>query len=165
MNIILNGKTKAEYETQFLQYLVFARDVQIPEKKYTIHDAMGEGSTSILPLSGGIDLKWADMSLHESSTIRSVVDHFHSEFNFCLESGGNIEINGKTIDGCVTAGRVQFICQDNAKGGAYFPQGQRIRQLSIELGPRFWERMEIEPGRRFNKSYFLSNYSVGGKSG
>ena len=157
MNIILNGKTKAEYETQFLQYLVFARDVQIPEKKYTIPDAMGEGSTSILPLSGGIDLKWADMSLHESSTIRSVVDHFHSEFNFCLESGGNIEINGKTIDGCVTAGRVQFICQDNAKGGAYFPQGQRIRQLSIELGPRFWERMEIEPGRRFNKSYFLKD--------
>jgi AraC-like DNA-binding protein len=104
------------------------------------------------------------MTFYESSTIRSVVDHFHSEFNFCLESGGNIEINGKTIDGCVTAGRVQFICQDNVKGGAYFPQDQRIRQLSIELNPPFWERIEIDPSRRFNRRCFLTDNVINIKS-
>jgi AraC-like DNA-binding protein len=134
------------------------------KKIYNIPDDVGKGSTSIIRLSGGVDLKWSDMSFHESLILHSVVNHFHSEFNFCLEGGGSIEINGKIIDGCATAGRVQFIYQDNAKGEAYFPQGQRIRQLSIELSPRFWERIEIEPSRRFDRHCFLTDNAISIKS-
>ena len=157
MNIILNGHTKTEYETQFLKQLNFARDIQIPEKKYNIPDSIGKGSISSLPLLNGIDLKWSDMTFHESLTMCSVVDHFHSEFNFCLEGGGNVEIDGKVIDGCMTAGRVQFTCVNYSKGAAYFPKGQRIRHLNIDLNHLFWERMEIDPNGRFNKKYFITD--------
>jgi AraC-like DNA-binding protein len=153
MNIVLNGSTKADYDAQFFQHLILERDVRRPEKQYAIPGNIGMGSTNTLQLSGGIVLKWSDMSFHETSTIQSVVEHFHSEFNFCIEGAGAIEIDGKAIDGCVTAGSVQFMCGNFANGEAYIPQNQNIRQLSIEMTPLFWERMGIDPNSRYNGKY------------
>jgi AraC-like DNA-binding protein len=163
MNIILDGSIKTEYEAQFLRRLASIEDACKYEEKYSIPVFLGEGSVHNVSL-GGIDLKWSDMLFYESSTINATVDFFHSEFNFCLEGGGSIEINGKEIEGCARAGDVQFICEHHAKGTAYFPAGQRIRNLNIELTPLFWERMEIEPGKRFGRDYFLENHTAGMRS-
>jgi AraC-like DNA-binding protein len=164
MTIILNGNTKTEYEAQFLRRLTLARDNCNFEETYHIPDHIGEGNVHNVSLLGGIDLKWSDMLFYESSTIDAVVDFSHSEFNFCLEGAGSIEINGKVFKECVSAENVQFLWEYHAKGAAYFPAGQRNRHLNIELTPLFWERMGIDPHKRYGKDYFIENRETGVKN-
>ena len=164
MNIILNEDTRTEYEAQFLRRLILARGNCNSEEAYHIPDHIGDGSVHNVSLLGGIDLKWSDMRFYKSSTIHATVDFFHSEFNLCLESCGTIEINGKEIEGCVNAGNVQFICEYHVKGTAYFPEGHRSRQLNIELASLFWERMGIDPRKRFGRDYFLEDHTAGVRS-
>jgi hypothetical protein len=164
MTIILNGNTRTEYETQFLRRLTLMRDNGNFEETYHIPDHIGEGSVHNVSLWGGIDLKWPDMLLYESSIINATVDFSHSEFNFCLEGARSIKINGKVFEECVSAENVQFIWEHHAKGAAYFPAGQRNRHLNIELAPLFCERMEIAPRKRFGGEYFLENRETGVRS-
>jgi hypothetical protein len=164
MTIILNGNTKTEYEAQFLRRLTLARDNCDYEETYHIPDHIGEGSGHNVSLLGGINLKWSDMLFYESLTLDAVIDFPHSEFNFCLEGAGSVEINGKVFEEGFSAENVQFLWEDHARGAAYFPAGQRNRHLNIDLTPLFFERIGIDPRKRYGRDYFIKNRETGVKS-
>lgn len=164
MELLLYSKSKAEFEEQFLRNLNPLQKASNPERVYLFPEEAGKGSFCCLPIMGGIELSWLDMTPQQTRDIRSEVQYFHSEFNYCIEASGMVEVNGRMLDGPVTAGRVQFVCGNCAVGIIQMPADKRIRQLSIELSPLFWQRMEIDPGRRFGRDFFELDDATGVKS-
>lgn len=164
MEILLSSNTKSKFEEQFLQNLSTLQKAPNPERVYTLPEDAGKGSCCCMPVAGGIELSWLDMTLLQTRNIRSEVRYFHSEFNYCIEASGMVEINGVLFDGPVTAGHVQFICGSSATSVVQMPENKRIRQLSIELSPLFWQHMEIDPDRRFGREFFMLDDVTGVKS-
>jgi hypothetical protein len=137
MELLLYSSSKAEFEEQFLRNLNPLPKASHPERVYSLSEETGKGSFCCLPIAGGIELSWLDMTPQQTRDIRSEMQYFHSEFNYCIEASGAIEVNGRLCDGPVTAGRVQFVCGSRAIGIVHMPADKRIRQLSIELSPVF----------------------------
>ncbi|HWQ80140.1 MAG TPA: AraC family transcriptional regulator [Anaerovoracaceae bacterium] len=164
MEILLYSNTESEFEAQFLRNLNPMQQAQGPERVCTLPEEKGKGSFCCLPLTGGVKLNWMDMTFRETQDIRSEARFFHSEFNYCIEGSGTIEINGMLFDGPVTSGHVQFMCGSHAVGVVQIPANKRIRQLSMELSPLFWQRMEIDPDRRFGRELFMLDDDTGVKS-
>lgn len=164
MEILLYSNSKSEFEEQFLRNLAALQKASNPEHIFTLPEEAGKGSVCWLPVAGGIELSWLDMTLLQTRDIRSEVHFFHSEFNYCIEASGAVEINGTLFDGPVTAGHVQFVCGSRATGIVQMPADKRIRQLSIELSSLFWQRMEIDPDTRFGREFFMLDDAAGVKS-
>lgn len=155
MEILLYSRTKSELEEQFLRNLKLVKNDRNPECVYALPGEAGEGYFSSLAMEGGIVLSSLDMTFRQTRNIRSEVRYFHSEFNYCIEGGGAVEINGSLAEGPVTSGHAQFVCGNQAIGFLQLPANIRIRQISIDLSPLFWRRIEIEPDRRFGRDFFL----------
>lgn len=164
MEILLYSKTKSEFEQQFLRNLPLQPEAPNAERVCTLPDDAGKGSFCCLPFAGGIGLSWMDMTLRQTMEIRSEMGYFHSEFAYCLEADGAVEVNGKILDSPATAGHMQFVCGSHATSIVQMPADKRIRQLSIELSPLFWQRMEIDPDRRFGREFFMLDNITGVKS-
>lgn len=164
MELLLYSDSKAEFEAQFLRDLKPMQKASNPERVYALPEETGKGSFSCLPVAGDIELSWLDMTPLQSREIRSEIQYFHSEFNYCIEASGMVKVNGRILDSPVTSGRVQFVCGNCAVGVIQMPADKRIRQLSIELSPLFWQRMEIDPDRRFGREFFELDDATGVKS-
>ncbi len=164
MEMLLCSNTESEFEAQFLRNLNPLKQTPGPERTYALPEETGKGYYRSMPVAGGVKLNWMDMTFRETQDIRSEARFFHSEFNYCIEGAGVIEVNGILFDGPITSGHVQFLCGSHAAGVLQIPANKRILQLSMELSPLFWQRMEIDPDSRFGRGLFMLDDDTGIKS-